>query len=147
MPNTTYPLTPRQTSNVLPCYVYTTGFQNPVAYTSIFGENYSRFMKCPACVQVVSRQKLNSNRENIVLYSINLDVFSIVVEFLTINDLSPVHWKQNIDIKSRKHRDLLHKPRCFLDWKSMFCFQWTGLKSPITLSAWLRFDVWWCNRV
>ena len=37
-------------------------------------------------VQVVSHQKLNSNRENIVLYSIKLDVFSIAIEFLTTND-------------------------------------------------------------
>ena len=37
--------------------------------------------------QVVSRQKLNSNRENIVLYSINLNVFSIAIEFLTTNEL------------------------------------------------------------
>ena len=41
-------------------------------------------------VQVVSRQKLNSNRENIVLYSINLDVFSIAIEFFTTNDLDSV---------------------------------------------------------
>ena len=40
-----------------------------------------------ARVQVVSHQKLNSNRENIVLYSINLNVFSIAIEFLTTNDL------------------------------------------------------------
>ena len=38
-------------------------------------------------ISYVSRQKLNSNRENIVRYSINLDVFSIAIEFLTTNDL------------------------------------------------------------
>jgi len=36
---------------------------------------------------MLSRQKLNSNWENIVLYFINLDVFSIAIEFLTTNDL------------------------------------------------------------
>ena len=41
----------------------------------------------PCKVQVVSRQKLNSNRENIVLYSININVFSIASKFLTPNDL------------------------------------------------------------
>ena len=40
--------------------------------------------------RVQSRQKLNSKRENIVLYSINLDVFSIAIEFLTTNDLDSV---------------------------------------------------------
>ena len=43
------------------------------------------------CIQVVSRQKLNSYRENIVLYSINLDVFSIAIEYLTTNDLDSVY--------------------------------------------------------
>ena len=47
-------------------------------------------------VQVISRQKLNSNREKIVLYSINLDVFSIAIEFLTTNDLdSSLVWPKN----------------------------------------------------
>ena len=32
-------------------------------------------------VQVVSRKKLNSNRENIVLYFVNRDAFSIAIEF------------------------------------------------------------------
>ena len=41
--------------------------------------------------------------------------------------LSPVHIKQNIDFESRKHRGLCSKSRFFLDWKSMFRFQWTGL--------------------
>ena len=43
--------------------------------------------KLKSWVQVVSRQKLNWNRENIVLYSINLDVFSIANEFLMTNNL------------------------------------------------------------
>ena len=43
-----------------------------------------------AWVQVVSRQKLNSNRENIILYSINFDVFSIAIEFFMTNDLDSV---------------------------------------------------------
>ena len=55
--------------------------------------------------------------------SIWLNVYSYV------RRQSPVHWKQNIDFQSRKNRDLLHKPRCCLDWKSMFCFQWTGLST------------------
>jgi len=46
--------------------------------------------ECHSRAQIVSRQKLNSNRENIVLYSINLDVFSIAIEFLTTNDLDSV---------------------------------------------------------
>ena len=47
-------------------------------------------------VQVVSRQKLNSNRENIVLYSINLDVFSIAIEFLTTNDLDSGYGQHSV---------------------------------------------------
>ena len=38
----------------------------------------------------LGRQKLNWNRENVVLYSINLDVFSIAIKFLTTNDLDSV---------------------------------------------------------
>ena len=45
------------------------------------------FGEIGAWVQVVSHQKLNSNRENIVLYYINLDVFSIVIEILMTNNL------------------------------------------------------------
>ena len=37
-------------------------------------------------VQVVSGQKLDSNQENIVIYFVSLDVFSIAIEFLTTND-------------------------------------------------------------
>ena len=44
---------------------------------------------------------------------------------LIIYNQSPFHCKQNIDFQSRKHRDLLHKPRCFLDWNQAFRFQWT----------------------
>ena len=40
--------------------------------------------------KIVSRQKLNSNRENIVLYSINFGFFLIAIEFLTTNDLDSV---------------------------------------------------------
>ena len=36
---------------------------------------------------VVKNSIRNSNRGNIVLYSVNLDVFSIAIEFLTTNDL------------------------------------------------------------
>ena len=50
-------------------------------------------------VQVVSRQKLNSNRENIVLYSINLDVFSIAIEFLTIKRLG-LWFRKRIDVET-----------------------------------------------
>ena len=56
------------------------------------------FGEIGARVQVVSRQKLNSNRENIVLYSINLDVFSIAIEFLTTNDLDSVHEQFGVPI-------------------------------------------------
>ena len=38
-------------------------------------------------VQVVSRQKLNCNRENIEVYRVKYDIFSIPIEFLTTNDL------------------------------------------------------------
>ena len=41
-------------------------------------------------VQVVSRQKLNCNRENIEVYRVKYDFFSIRIEFLTTNDLDPV---------------------------------------------------------
>ena len=43
-----------------------------------------------AWVQVVSRQKLNCNRENIEVYRVKYDIFSIRIEFLTTNDLGPV---------------------------------------------------------
>ena len=43
-----------------------------------------------AWVQVVSRQKLNCNRENIEVYRAKYDIFSIRIEFLTTNDLDPV---------------------------------------------------------
>ena len=38
-------------------------------------------------VQVVSRHKLNCNRENIEVYRVKYDIFSIRIEFLTTNDL------------------------------------------------------------
>ena len=48
-------------------------------------------LKCFASsgVQVVSRQKLNCNRENIEVYRVKYDFFSIRIEFLTTNDLDP----------------------------------------------------------
>ena len=46
-------------------------------------------------------------------------------------DQCPVHWKLKIDFQSRKHRGLCSKSQCFLDWKSMFCFQWTAPSNPM----------------
>jgi len=40
-------------------------------------------------VQVVSRQKLICNQENIDIYGVKYDIFSIQIEFLTTNDLDP----------------------------------------------------------
>ena len=45
-------------------------------------------------VQVVSRQKLNCNRENIEVYRVKYDIFSIRIEFLTTNDLDPAWLNQ-----------------------------------------------------
>ena len=42
---------------------------------------------CKSRVQVVSRQKLNCDRENIEVYRVKYDIFSIRIEFLTTNDL------------------------------------------------------------
>ena len=47
------------------------------------------FRDCEYRVQVVSRQKLNCNRENIEVYRVKYDFFSIRIEFLTTNDLDP----------------------------------------------------------
>jgi len=47
------------------------------------------FLFLTSRVPVIGRQKLFESRK-IVLYSINLDVFSIAIEFLTTNDLDSV---------------------------------------------------------
>jgi len=45
--------------------------------------------------KVVSRQKLNCNRENIEVYRVKYDIFSIRIEFLATNDLDPVPTNQS----------------------------------------------------
>ena len=47
------------------------------------------FYEIEARVQVVGRQKLYCNRENIEVYRVKYDVFLIRIEFLTTNNLDP----------------------------------------------------------
>ena len=51
--------------------------------------------------------------------------------------LSPVHWKRKTQFQSRKHRGFTYISRRFLEWKSMFCFQWTDLWALTCIG-----DVW-----
>ena len=66
-------------------------------------------------VQVVSRQKLDSNGENIVIYCVSLDVFSIAIAFLTTNDFDSGNWV--IDFASILANSLIFcsMPRFFKD--------------------------------
>jgi len=62
-------------------------------YTRVFTPNI-RVFESEYRVQVVSRQKLNCNRENIEVYRVKYDIFSIRIEFLTTNDLDS-GWSKN----------------------------------------------------
>ena len=56
-------------------------------FNALIGSNWVFGNSLESRVQVVSRQKLNCNRENIEVYRVKYDIFSIRIEFLTTNDL------------------------------------------------------------
>ena len=101
-----------KTRNVKGMQVKTKGRQEKSAGCCSFSEINWNFTEI-ACHSVV-------NGKNVMSVDRIVSTYSTCGTILRV-----VHWKQNIDFQSRKHWDLLHKPRCFLDWKSIFCFQWT----------------------
>ena len=81
--------------------------------------NWVRFIESKKWVWFIESEKFNSNRENIKVYEVNLDIFSIANDFFAFNEPASEHrqnhsniWVQACSLKSQLRSLLRRNLKC-----------------------------------